>query len=217
MSGAQHHRKKRHLVGLGGVVADRTKDETAVALDKEIPGSLGIARLERSDDQSIYLMPHLTYEYELQVPDQAGNQVTLSIRPGKNLHISLHESGMINLTAGSRKVCLRGPHAERSQEGQLFTLAINAGGGLRGATIEELNRLPTRYKPLALMGFLEDGPIRLTVYRVARGTAWQVPTLSDRMQLHFKIELRDKGMDYHFVMWQNAVAPRMPGDVSFRM
>ena len=37
------------FVGLGGVVADRAEDETAVALDEEIPSSFGITRLERSD------------------------------------------------------------------------------------------------------------------------------------------------------------------------
>ena len=49
-------------------------------------------------DDSVYVVPHLTREYTLRAQDaRSGEPVTLAMRPGQGVHMSLDESGAINM------------------------------------------------------------------------------------------------------------------------
>jgi hypothetical protein len=65
-----------------------------------------------------------------------------------------------------------------------------------------------------MTGFLQVGPVYLSTYRAPAGAAWEMPVLSDTLQLHSECLLPRKDVKYEFVVWQNSAIPPWPGDLS---
>ena len=163
-------------------------------------------------DNSIYVAPHLEVTYTLIGRTVSGEEFAVQAQPGQDLHFSLHRSGIVNLTVGDQQFRIRHPSHEVAQ-GHLATVGIQNPDGLRLAPEAEVNTLPRRYSVLPVAGFLQIGPVYLSVYRVSATAAWAMPELSDTMQMHFECMPRGKAVKYEFVVWQSAKVKPWVGDV----
>ena len=164
-------------------------------------------------DESIYLAPHVNDVYALVGRESDGSEFKAQVKPSEDLHLSLHDSGMVNLTAGQRRYTLQGSQRE-TRFGLLAAFAIKDPTGLRETTEDEINNLPKRYSILPVAGFLNLSPVVLSIFRVSISDEWEMPRLSDTFQFNFECSLRNKEVKYEFVVWQNARMQPFPGQVA---
>ena len=164
-------------------------------------------------DDSIYVAPRLQQPYTLAGRGSSGTQFQVVVDPPQDLHLSLHHSGTVNLTVGAQRFEIRRERPE-AFHGQLFTLGIKNPDVLQPATENEINSLPGRHTLLPVAGFLHVGPVYLTIYRVPVSKPWEMPKLSDTLQLHFECLVSRKDVKYEFVVWQNSNLPAWSGDVA---
>jgi hypothetical protein len=166
-------------------------------------------------DDSIYIAPRLQQHYMLVGQDCGGNAFETSVDPSQDLHVSLHHSGVVNLTIGERRFEIgRQTGVPALRLGQIVTFGIKNVEGLQSATQQDVNSLPARYSVVPLAGFLALGPAYLTIFRVPISQDWAMPQLSDTFQVHVECRLQRKNVKYEFVVWQNSGVPSWPGDVA---
>lgn len=164
-------------------------------------------------DDSIYLAPRVQQDYMLVGRDSDENPFEISVSPSQDLHLSLHDSGIVNLTAARRRIKIRHQPPD-ARHGLLVTLGIKDSKGLQRATQNEVNSLPARYSVLPVAGLPHAGPVYFTIFRVPAGPPWAMPRMSDTLQMRFECVLRGKNVKYEFVVWQNASIAPWPGDVA---
>jgi hypothetical protein len=150
--------------------------------------------------------------YTLAGRDSDGNPFEVSVDPSQDLHFSLHHSGIVNLSVAAQRIKIR-QQPPGTFHGHLVTLGIKNPEGLQPATQNEVNSLPSRYNLLPVAAFLHVGPVYLTIFRAPADRTWEMPKLSDTLQLHFECLLRGKSVKYEYVVWQNAAIAPWPGDV----
>jgi hypothetical protein len=167
-------------------------------------------------DDSIYLAPHLQRQYTLTGHDCGGSDFAIVVEPHHDLHVSFHESGAVNLTAGGRRIELRGKEPTAPHP-HILAVGIKDPSGLTATTDEKINALPKRYSVLPVTGFLHPGPVYLSIFRVSMSEQWQMPGLSDTFQMHFECLVREKKVKYEFVVWQNAGLPQFAGQVAISL
>jgi len=164
-------------------------------------------------DDSIYIAPRLQQTYILAGRDTSGRPFQVSVQPPQDLHLSLHHTGTVNLTTGGHRYEIRRDTQQSAVTGHLVTIGIKSPEGLESTTVEEVNTSPARYSMIPVVGFLQVGPVYLSIYRVPVGAAWEMPVLSDTFQMHIECQLRGRDVKYEFVVWQNSAISPWPGDV----
>jgi hypothetical protein len=164
-------------------------------------------------DDSIYIAPRLQQTYILAGRDSGDRPFQVSLQTSQDLHLSLHHTGTVNLTIGDQRYQIRRDTQQSAVTGHLVTLGIKNPEGLESTTVEEINSAPARYSLIPVAGFLQAGPVTLSIYRVAANAVWEMPVLSDTFQTHFECELRGRDVKYEFVIWQNSAIPPWQGDV----
>jgi hypothetical protein len=79
-------------------------------------------------DDSIYIAPQLRHAYTLPGRESSGASFKVFVQPPRNLHLSLHHLGTVNLTTGGRRIEIR-RHLSQAFYGQLVTLGKKNPGG----------------------------------------------------------------------------------------
>jgi hypothetical protein len=145
--------------------------------------------------------------------NSSGNK-SYQFLPNSGMHVSIHDSGAINVVLGQERLPLRSPTGRRTAIGPLFAIAVNSTGILAPATVDEINHLPARMRALPIMGGPWPGPVVLTVYRSTAGSDWTAPILADLSQVNVHLPVRDKSVRYHVVVWQNQRYKAPSGDIA---
>jgi hypothetical protein len=164
------------------------------------------------NDDSIYLAPQLDRTFTIVGLDRDGVQFSFESSPGTDIHISLHNSGIVNITVGEVNHRLRTAHKRSSLE--VATLGIKDPAALKVAADDEVNTLPSRYTVVPIPGFFTLSPVFVTVFRVRPLEKWEVPYLSRTIQTHVGFKLRGTETKYEIVVWQNPNIPDFPGDIA---
>jgi hypothetical protein len=133
--------------------------------------------------------------------------------PEREIHVSLHESGVVSITTGEANYRLRAAHKRSRLE--IVTLGIKEPTGLRVAVDEEVNSLPARYKVVPAPGFFMLSPVFVTIFRVRTPDKWEVPHLSQTRQTQVGFKPGGTETRYEPVVGQNPNIPKFPGDIAF--
>jgi hypothetical protein len=164
-------------------------------------------------DESFYLAPKLANEVSVQLR-VAGQAPIAHTASGADLHLSLHESGAVNLHSGGQRQSLRPAGAGRGAQGLAVRFVFNRLNLFQTGSHDEFNSLPKRYTPIPVVGFWEQYSVCLDVYQCDRDELWSMPTLPDVLQVHARIQPVRKQSDYHFLVWQHSKAERYPADLA---
>jgi hypothetical protein len=164
------------------------------------------------NDDSLYLAPQLNRTFTLVGLDKDRVQFSFESSPGADIPLSLHDSGVVNITVGEVNHRLRSAHKHSSLE--VITLGIKEPAALKVATDDEVNTLPRRYRIVPVPGFFTLSPVFVTVFRVRQLEKWEMPYLSRTIQTHVGFKLRGMETKYEIVIWQNPNIPDFPGDVA---
>lgn len=164
-------------------------------------------------DDSFYLAPKLMHDVSIQqqLPDRAS---IVHRATAGDLHLSIHESGAVNLHAGGESQSLRTAGTGRGAQGLAVRLVFNSLNLFESVSDDEFNSLPKRYTPIPVVGFWEQYPVCLDVYQCRRDDPWSMPTLADILQVHARVQPLRKHSDYHFLVWQHSKAECYPADVA---
>ena len=163
-------------------------------------------------DQSIYMTPLYEREYAVQ---SVGSEQDAQFRhrPGSDFHLSLHESGVVNLTTSDARVRLREQQKPNQDVRHVATFQINSIENLPATTLDEINNPKGGHLYLPIVG-LPVAPLMLTVYCAKEDANWSPGGLGDAMMMHYKTKMKAKDFNFHFVQWQNLAMPKGPGDIS---
>ena len=180
-----------------------------IGLENRWVANMAFAR----NDDSIYLAPQ--FDRDVTVVGLDNEKVAFSTLspPDGEVHISLHGSGVVNLSIGSESHRLRNPHQQGSPE--VITFGIKEPQALRVAPDDEVNSLPARYTLVPVPGFFGISPVFVTIFRVRPVDEWEMPQLSHTVQTHVGFELKGKDTRYEIVVWQNPEIPEFPGDIAY--
>ena len=165
-------------------------------------------------DQSIYVIPLYEREYIVQSTGD-GARTSFRHRPGTDFHLSLHESGVVNLTTGEATARLRKELSDKGEVRHIVTFQINATDNLPIATLEEINNPKGGHLPMAIVGF-PTAPLMLTVYCAKETAEWSPRSLGNTMMIHYKTLMRGKDYNFHFVQWQHLAMPKGEGDLGIQ-
>lgn len=163
-------------------------------------------------DASIYLTPLYEREYSVQSAD--GN-ISLGHRPGADFHLSLHETGVVNLTTSEGQVRLRGPLSVDKDPLHVATLQINSLESFPEASLEEINRPKGQHLKIPMFGF-PGCPMMLSVYVVRDVTTWNMPILGNAFMIDYETTLTNGQYVFHFIQWQQLGMPPGRGDVALQ-
>jgi len=166
------------------------------------------------NDDSFYVAPKFAQDVSLQERHPARTPVNHTASNSGDLHLSLHESGAVNLHVTGTKTRLRSAGEGRGKQGLTLRLVFNSIRLFQPASYEEFNALPKRYTSIPVMGFWEQYPICLDIYQCSRDGPWSMPKLADIFQVHARVQPERKSSDYHFLVWQHSKAERYPTDVA---
>lgn len=165
-------------------------------------------------DQSIYLTP--LYEREYVVQSIGKDEPTwFPHRPGADFHLSLHESGVVNLTTSEARVRLRKELTKTRDVRHVLTIQINSTDNLPLATLDEINDPKGGDLYLPIVGF-PTAPLMLTMYCAKESANWSPPALGNSMMMHYKTLMRGKEYNFHFVQWQYLRMSKGDGDVAIQ-
>lgn len=167
-------------------------------------------------DESIYLAPKLDYQYKIVGRNNNSQEFEVEGGPDKDLHFSLHHSGVVNLQAGDQNIRMRDAN-EGDLFGRVVTIGINNPTGLKLISNDEINNMPAKYTMLPVGGLIQIKPIFFSIYRVPINENWEMPHLSDTVQTCFEARIREKVVKYEFITWQNSEVAQWAGDVSLQM
>lgn len=163
-------------------------------------------------DQSLYLTPLYEREYSVQSMG-SGQDTHFKQSPGSDFHLSLHESGIVNLTTSDGRVRLR-EHLEPKQDVRhVVTFQINSTKNLPATTLEKINNPKGAHLYLPIVG-LPVAPLMLTVYCAKEDANWSPPSLGNTMMTHYKTEMKAKDYNFHFIQWQDLVMQKGVGDIA---
>lgn len=165
-------------------------------------------------DQSIYAQPLYERNFVVQTTVD-GTLSSVEHRAGLDFHLSLHESGVVNLSTSDDSVRLRKELSGTSEVRHIVTIQINSIGDLPVATQEEINNPKQRYLHLPISGF-PTAPLMLTVYCAKETANWSPPSLGNSMMIHYKTLMRGKDYNFHFVQWQDLAMPKGEGDIGIQ-
>lgn len=165
-------------------------------------------------DQSIYITP--LYEKEYAVQSLEWEERTLfHHRPGADFHLSLHESGVVNVTTSDKRARLRHQVNVRADVRHVVTFQINSITNLPIAPLDEINSPRGGHLHLPIVGF-PNAPLMLTVYCSKKDTEWTAPALGNSMMMHYKTEMKGKSYNFSFVQWQDLNMSRGEGDIALQ-
>ena len=167
------------------------------------------------NDDSIYLAPQLDRIFTIVGLDKDGIQFSFVSSPGADIHVSLHNSGVVNITIGEINHRLRTVYKHSSLE--VITLGIKDPTTLKVAADDEVNTLPSRYTVVPVPGFFTLSPVFVTVFRVRSLDKWEMPYLSRTIQTHVGFKLKGTETKYEIVIWQNPNIPDFPGDIALSL
>jgi hypothetical protein len=165
-------------------------------------------------DQSLYLTPHFTTAYSVQVIESDGIQ-TYKCAPEGDYHLSIHESGAINFTFLANKIRLREPLDRKEPMRKALTMAISQYENLKLATLEEINKPKGQHVYLPIIGISFHNPIFLSVFCVANYCEWSVPPLGNTFNMRYATRFEGKDYSYYFVVWQDTNIQNYTGDLAF--
>ncbi len=163
-------------------------------------------------DQSLYVTPLYEREYAVHwVRSRQDAQFRLC--PGSDFHLSLHESGVVNLTTSDARARLR-KHLKLKQDVRhVATFQINSIENLPATTLEEINKPKGGHLYLPIVGF-PVAPFMLTVYCAKEDANWSPRGLGNAMMMHYKTKMNAKDFNFHFVQWQNLAMRKGTGDIA---
>jgi len=165
-------------------------------------------------DQSIYLIPLFEQEYVVQSIEK-DVRTSFVHRPDSDFHLSVHESGIVNLTTSEAKGRLKKELTEKKDMRHVLTFQINSTDNLPLATLDELNNPMGGHFNLPFVG-LPNAPVMLTVYCVKESANWSPPALGNSVVIHYKTPMRGKDYNFHFVQWQDLKMPKGAGDMAIQ-
>lgn len=153
-------------------------------------------------DESVYLMPLIARDAMLSIGRRTGGPFATPVRSGAGFHISMHDSGALNVDTGLRRFPVR-PRTNRPPlVGALFTIVVNSVATLRETTTDEMNAPRGGKHVVPLAGAWRPGAVAVTVFRSTAGARWSAPVLGDMVQINTHLPVRNKSLDYHLVVWQ---------------
>ncbi len=166
-------------------------------------------------DQSIYVTPLYDREYSVQSVG-SGERESYRHRPGADFHLSLHESGVVNLTTSETQERLREQLDAKKDVRHVVTFQINTIENLPAANLEEINKPKGGHLYLPVVGF-PSAPLMLTVYCARESTDWSPPGMGNTMMNHYKTKMVGKDYNFHFVVWQNLAMRKGEGDIALQV
>ena len=164
-------------------------------------------------DQSIYLTP--LYEREYVVRSVGDESTSFAHHPRADFHLSLHQSGVVNLTTSEANARRRNELAVKSDVRHVLTFQINSTDNLPLATLDDINNPKGGHLYLPIVGF-PIAPLMLTVYCAKESANWSPPALGNSMMIHYKTAMRSKDYNFHFVQWQDLRMSKGEGDVAMQ-
>ncbi len=165
-------------------------------------------------DQSIYVTPLYDREYSVQSVG-SGKRTCYRHRLGADFHLSLHESGVVNLTTSETQTFLREELSVKKDVRHVVTFQINSIENLPMTTLEEINSRRGGRLYLPVVGF-PSAPLMLTVYCARESTNWSPPGMGNTMMNHYKTKMAGKDYNFHFVNWQNLATQKGEGDIALQ-
>ena len=169
---------------------------------------------KRSDD-SIYLAPQLSKTFTVVGMTKDNIRFSFESSPESEIHISLHDGGVVNIMTKKIKYRLKSAHERASLE--IITLGIKDPANLKVATDSDVNALPARYKIVPVPGFFTLSPIFVTFFRIRSQDTWEMPFISRTFQTQVGIKLKGIETKYEIVEWQNPDILKIPGDIAFSL
>lgn len=168
-------------------------------------------RFAASDD-SVYLAPQLSTSYFFSGTDHTGGRFAEKISPGGDFHLSLHKSGIVNITAGGSSFRVRGAATEVPPLGRLVRIAANPDANFKQVSFEDLNRGFRKTEVLPTIPSLGPGTFGLDIFRHDPGARWTLPALADVTMFDLALAVRGRQWIYHLVSWYSTT--RMPSHIS---
>jgi hypothetical protein len=165
-------------------------------------------------DQSIFVTPLYDREYAVQ-SFGSGQNAQFKHRQGSDFHLSLHESGVVNLTTSDARARLREQVDVKKDVRHVAIFQINCIENLPATTLEEINNPKGGHFYLPIVGF-PSVPLMLTVCCGKESANWSSPGMGNAMIMHYKTKMKGKDYDFHFVQWQNLAMPKGTGDVDLK-
>ncbi|MCI0588345.1 MAG: hypothetical protein L0323_16055 [Planctomycetes bacterium] len=165
-------------------------------------------------DQSVYVTPLYDREYAVQSVG-SGQNSEFKHRPGSDFHLSLHESGVVNLTTSDARARLRERLDVRKDVRHVATFQINSIANLPTTTLTEINAPRGGHLYLPVVGF-PSAPLMLTIICAKESANWSPPGMGNAMMLHYASRMQGKDYNFHFVQWQNLAMPKGAGDVGLQ-
>ncbi len=181
--------------------------------ENEAPRWLLTVRFSNKD-QSIYVTPLYDRAYSVQSVG-SGKRTCYRHRLGADFHLSLHESGVVNLTTSETQEKLREQLDAKKNVRQVVTFKINSIENFPTANLEEINKPKGGRLYLPVVGFL-SAPLMLTVYCVRESTDWSPPGMGNTMMNHYKTKMPGKDYNFHFVVWQDLRMLKGEGDIALQ-
>ncbi|MCH7686924.1 MAG: hypothetical protein IH899_09625, partial [Planctomycetes bacterium] len=78
------------------------------------------------EDESLYLMPLVERDCTLTMLNCAGHRGQHQVLPNSGLHISFHDSGVVNVCFGEERIRLRDDTAARTALGPVFAVVVTS-------------------------------------------------------------------------------------------
>lgn len=165
-------------------------------------------------DQSVYMMPLYEREFVVQSFGKDGKKAKqFTHRPGGDFHLSMHDSGIVNLTTSEGEARLVREVRERKGARHVATFQINSTDNFPVASLDEIENPKGKHMNLPLLGS-PIAPRMLTVYSVKESANWLLPSLGNSAIIDYKSIMRGKDYNFHFVLWQNQQMPKGDGDIA---
>jgi hypothetical protein len=165
-------------------------------------------------DQSLYLAPHYNGPVAIQAA-KSGKLAQGESAPGVDLHLSLHESGIVNLTTNMGRTCLHEDLHPEANVRHVATLQFNSVDAFPEATLEDINTPRGGHLHIPLMA-VAFAPIMLTIVCAKESANWNSPGLGNTMMMHIKTKMNGKDYNFHFVQWQDVRMPKGDGDIGMK-
>lgn len=166
-------------------------------------------------DQSIYITPLYDQEYTVLSLSEEEKR-SFRHRPGADFHLSLHESGIVNLTTSDEGARLRKQVSAGRDVRHVVTFQINSIEHLPETTLEEVNRPKDGHLYLAIPAFVPLAPMMLSVFCAKDSAGWQPPGMGNIIQVDYKTRLKGKDYSFHFVQWQDLRMKRGETDIALQ-
>lgn len=164
-------------------------------------------------DQSIYLTPLCEGEFSFQ--SSPSGVIQGQYHPGLDVYISLHESGVVNVTTTDERKRVRERLDLVTDVRHVVTLQFNSLERFPEATLEEVNLPKGGHLNLPMM-VIPDAPVMLTVVCAKEAAGWSPPRMGDTFMLHYKSMMKGKDYNVHFIQWQDTRMPKGMGDIGIR-